>query len=431
MGLFCVNMHFRATDDKILSAAVKRRGISDYLVLPAKNGWTSLYEAEASNQDDQRIRDLTAGLSQDLGDVAIAFLCHDSDIACYWLFEDGQLIDEFNSSPDYFDPHATSSGPHSGGRPDVLLRFCAPAFVATISTRFWATSQCSPRVSSSGWPMRWQSTKKGGSPTTATRPTARGQTALAGSAAMTTMMAATMTGPAACRISWQSARAWRPRGPDARRRFGRHVGRPAGRSLDRGGRAGDTDEIDRLLADGVEIDAESPTPLPTAGPVSGMAQFFAGGVPKVPMTPLLAAVANKQRPQPSICWTAARTRITPIRSSERRCMRRPERGNGIARAAHRSRGQRECPQRARSNAVTGRRDRPRDRGSTRPRSQDDGVDGGRRSPDSPINCRRSRYPPKAGKSANNSSSPGCRAKIPLPLGEGRERVSVSDRDRVI
>src|SRR5438105_3377682 len=125
MGLFCVNLHFRTTDDKALSEALNRRGVTRYRVVPAKSGWTSLYEEQASGQDDRRIRDLASGLSEDLHVAAIAFLVHDSDIACYWLFDKGQLLDEYNSDPDYF---GDSDGPPSpsGGRPDVLLRYCRP-----------------------------------------------------------------------------------------------------------------------------------------------------------------------------------------------------------------------------------------------------------------------------------------------------------------
>ena len=66
MGLFCVNFHFRTTDDKALTEAVNRRGVTRYRIVPAKNGWTALYEEMASDQDDSRIRDLAGGLSEDL-----------------------------------------------------------------------------------------------------------------------------------------------------------------------------------------------------------------------------------------------------------------------------------------------------------------------------------------------------------------------------
>src|SRR5438105_15818840 len=93
MGLFCVNLHFRTTDDKALSDARGRRGVSRYPVVPAKSGWTSLYEEQASEQDDRRIRDLAGGLSADLHVPALALMAHDCDIACYRLFHHGQPLE--------------------------------------------------------------------------------------------------------------------------------------------------------------------------------------------------------------------------------------------------------------------------------------------------------------------------------------------------
>ena len=58
---------------------------------------------------------------------------------------------------------------------------------------------------------------------------------------------------------------------------------------------GDTDEVDRLLAAGVAVNAEAPVPLPGGTLIPGLAQLFPGGAPQIPMTPLLAAVVNKHR----------------------------------------------------------------------------------------------------------------------------------------
>ena len=124
MGLFCVNFHFRTNDERALSEALNRRGINRCRVVSAKSGWTSLYEEQASEQDDRRIRELGGGLSKDLHVPTIAFLVHDSDIACYWLFDNGQLLDEYNSDSGYFDTDADGPPNPSGGRTDILLRYC-------------------------------------------------------------------------------------------------------------------------------------------------------------------------------------------------------------------------------------------------------------------------------------------------------------------
>src|SRR5262249_22748611 len=76
--------------------------------------------------DTDRLRDLARDLSEDLHVAAIAFMVHDSDFACYWLFDNGRVLDEYNSCPDYFGEDDEDDGPArpSSGRPDVLLRYC-------------------------------------------------------------------------------------------------------------------------------------------------------------------------------------------------------------------------------------------------------------------------------------------------------------------
>jgi hypothetical protein len=58
--------------------------------------------------------------------VADITVVYDSDIACYWLFDNGQLLDEYNTCPDCFDADAEGKEPPraSGGQPDVLMRHC-------------------------------------------------------------------------------------------------------------------------------------------------------------------------------------------------------------------------------------------------------------------------------------------------------------------
>jgi hypothetical protein len=124
MGHSSVSFHFRASDETALNTHLAERGISHFLIAPAKNGWVSLYEERASQQNEKRICDLAAGLSADLKTAAIAFSVHDSDIACYWLYENGKLLDKFNSCPDYFGAGGPVSATARGGQPDILLRFC-------------------------------------------------------------------------------------------------------------------------------------------------------------------------------------------------------------------------------------------------------------------------------------------------------------------
>lgn len=123
MGLFCVNFHFRGTNQGAVEAALQRRGALQHRVLESEQGWVSAYEQRASLHDEDRIRDLITGISRELRVPGIAFLVHDSDFACYWLVDHGRLIDEFNSCPDYFQETAGENGP-SGGQAELVLPYC-------------------------------------------------------------------------------------------------------------------------------------------------------------------------------------------------------------------------------------------------------------------------------------------------------------------
>src|SRR5438105_4902268 len=113
MGAFIVNLHVRAEEREGLVLAMRELAANRSWVTAPKDGWVSVYEERASTQDDDWIRELGAELSGRLDTTAAAFLVHDSDFLCYWLFERGDIVDEFNSCPDYFEDDDDGSG--SGG----------------------------------------------------------------------------------------------------------------------------------------------------------------------------------------------------------------------------------------------------------------------------------------------------------------------------
>jgi hypothetical protein len=289
MGLFCVNMHFRTTDEDALSASLERRDVTRYRVVPAKNGWTSLYEERASDQDDERIRDLAGGLSSDLHVAAIAFLVHDSDVACYWLFDDGQLVDEYNSCPHYFDDEVPADGTPSaaGGRPDVLLRYCrsgvqAEELASILGMETVFAEAVIERLA--------------------------GALGIDVQRALTDYRDADDQGPHGFDgfdedddDDGGGPTAFPPRA-DLTSRLAEMLGAdpqaahadPQATALVQAAADGQTDEIDRLLAAGAAVDVEAPAPLAGGQPLAALGKMLPGGVPKIPMTPLLAAIAHKQ-----------------------------------------------------------------------------------------------------------------------------------------
>lgn len=129
MGTFLVNVHVQTDDRAAVERELRRLSLDRCWLTPPSGGWTSVYEEQASTQNDEWIRELTIQLSARVHAPAIAFLVHDSDLVCYWLFDRGRLLDEFNSCPDYFDAgedgaSGTAVAARLRGQPDVLVRYC-------------------------------------------------------------------------------------------------------------------------------------------------------------------------------------------------------------------------------------------------------------------------------------------------------------------
>jgi hypothetical protein len=284
MGLFCVNFHFRSADQNALTAALARHGADRHRILSDKNGWTSLYEEQASEQDDRRIRDLAAALTRDLNGAAIAFMVHDSDIACYWLYENGKLLDEFNSCPDYFDEVESGAGP-SGGDVDVLLRFCRPnvrgeylrgilseddLFAENIIERLAGALGIDPQRALADYRNAAEGDGPDGDDDESDDDD-DGPTLPFPRKGIGNQLAGMLAG------------------------LGRKDAEvdPQVQSLVTAAAQDDSTEIDRLLAAGVAVDGEAPAPLPNQT-ATGVVPIAPGAAVQIPMTALLAAVIHKR-----------------------------------------------------------------------------------------------------------------------------------------
>jgi hypothetical protein len=218
-------------------------------------------------------------------------MVHDSDIACYWLFDNGQLVDAFNSDPGYFDGDADGPPSPSGGQPDILSRYCRPgvrrdelaAILAEETVR--ATTFAEDLIGRLARAMGIDRNlaladyrNAAGDDDSDGTGDGDDDDGDDGGSGVLSMKAGLME-------RWTKRLGFDP---------GSAIADPQVTSLVQAAARGNTAEIDRLLADGVAVNEEAPAPLPIAIP--GLAQLFPGGLPHVPMTPLLAAVVNKQRP---------------------------------------------------------------------------------------------------------------------------------------
>ena len=104
MGAFFTNYHVRKADAAACAKALTTLISSRALVTDSKNGWTTIYEEQSDSQDIEVLRGLTKSLSSKLKTTVVAMMVHDSDIFVYLFYERGELIDQFDSNPDYFGP---------------------------------------------------------------------------------------------------------------------------------------------------------------------------------------------------------------------------------------------------------------------------------------------------------------------------------------
>jgi uncharacterized protein (TIGR03083 family) len=131
MGNFYVNITVRGPgQSEIEKALVNQRRTA--AVSPTVDDFTVIYDEECDSQDPRRIRELTSHLSRTLTCPALAVLNHDDDILWYLLYQNGDLVDEYNSCPDCLDA-AEAPGP-TGGDADKLCALMGAADVGAVES---------------------------------------------------------------------------------------------------------------------------------------------------------------------------------------------------------------------------------------------------------------------------------------------------------
>ena len=114
MGSFYTNVLVQgATQDEI---AEDLRGIGrEAYVSPTVGRFTVVYDALSECQDHGLLAHFAGQLSRRLGATTMASLMHDDDVLMYWLFQEGELVDEYSSAPGYFEDEDGAATPPRGG----------------------------------------------------------------------------------------------------------------------------------------------------------------------------------------------------------------------------------------------------------------------------------------------------------------------------
>jgi hypothetical protein len=127
MGAFFVNYQIKSTDQaKVVTAASELVQARAY-VSPPKTGWVTLYDEASDQQDAYEIGRLGSELSAKLETVVFAFIVNDSDMFVYYLFDNGDLLDEYNSNPPPTSAAADADQQiRFAGRSEILINYCVP-----------------------------------------------------------------------------------------------------------------------------------------------------------------------------------------------------------------------------------------------------------------------------------------------------------------
>lgn len=115
MGNFYTNITLRTNDQDSVVDYLNRASRSAF-VSPVYQGYVCVFDEVCDSQDDREISALSSALSKRLKCPAIAVLNHDDDIFWYQVYDNGVLVDSYDSCPGYF-AGAISGGPGGSKRP--------------------------------------------------------------------------------------------------------------------------------------------------------------------------------------------------------------------------------------------------------------------------------------------------------------------------
>jgi hypothetical protein len=102
MGIHYTNIALYGPDQKAVADHLVRLNRIVY-VSPTVQKFTVVYDKEMEDQDPVVSHYLTSALSSTFVCPALATSIIDGDVFLYWLYNAGELVDEYDSAPGYFD----------------------------------------------------------------------------------------------------------------------------------------------------------------------------------------------------------------------------------------------------------------------------------------------------------------------------------------
>jgi hypothetical protein len=124
MGAFYANITLKGPSQAAVVDALRGRRA---IVTPRIGDYVVAFDTVCDEQDTDGMQALTSMLSRKLGCPALAIIVHDDDVFGYFLYQEGELTDWYNSSPSYFDFGSTDepAGPDGGNAERLCATFGA------------------------------------------------------------------------------------------------------------------------------------------------------------------------------------------------------------------------------------------------------------------------------------------------------------------
>lgn len=123
MGNFYTSYTLREPSQQAVAAALAGRSA---FVTSTQRECVVVYDEESDEQNDEIIAELTSRLSGQFQCPLLAVMNHDDSILWYQLYLSGELVDEYNSAPGYFeteDEEAAMAGPDGGDAKKLCAAF--------------------------------------------------------------------------------------------------------------------------------------------------------------------------------------------------------------------------------------------------------------------------------------------------------------------
>jgi hypothetical protein len=106
MGNFYTNITLLGPDQDQIVEYLSQQGLTAY-VSPTDERATVVYEEQCDTQDTDILERLASRLAAHFDCLALAILNHDDDVLLYRLYAGSGLLDQYDSTPGYFEGEET------------------------------------------------------------------------------------------------------------------------------------------------------------------------------------------------------------------------------------------------------------------------------------------------------------------------------------